>query len=108
MPRVARHALLTLALDAEAAEPLHRQVYGQLRAAILAGHLAPVARLPSSRLLAGELGCARGTVLLALDQLAAEGYVRGSAGAGTFVVDELPDDLLGIGGGNKGDGNRAG
>jgi GntR family transcriptional regulator/MocR family aminotransferase len=96
MARTARHKLLGIALDDAAPEKLHRQVYAQIRAAILAGRLAPGAQLQSSRLLASELGCARGTVLLAVDQLTAEGYLRSAAGSGTFVADELPDDLLSV------------
>ena len=96
MPRIARHPLFSLSLDTASGEKLHRQLYAQIRAAILSGRLAPGAALPSSRLIAAELGCARGTVLLAVDQLAAEGYVRSSGGSGTFVVDELPDDLLSL------------
>jgi GntR family transcriptional regulator/MocR family aminotransferase len=96
MARTARHPPLGMALDETAPEPLHRQLYGQIRTAILAGRLPPGAQLPSSRLLAAELGCARGTVLLAVDQLTAEGYVRSAGGSGTFVADELPDDLLSV------------
>ena len=96
MPRIARHPLFSLSLDTASGEKLHRQLYAQIRAAILSGRLAPGSALPSSRLIAAELDCARGTVLLAIDQLAAEGYVRSSGGSGTFVVDELPDDLLSL------------
>jgi GntR family transcriptional regulator/MocR family aminotransferase len=96
MARTVRHGLLGFALDATAAEPRHRQLYAQLRTAILTRRLAPGARLPSSRLFATELGCARGTVLLAFDQLIAEGYVTSAGGSGTFVADELPDDLLSV------------
>jgi len=52
MARIARHGLLGFALDAAAAEPRHRQLYSQLRSAILTRRLAPGARLPSSRLFA--------------------------------------------------------
>ncbi|MBV9523216.1 MAG: PLP-dependent aminotransferase family protein [Alphaproteobacteria bacterium] len=96
MARTARHVLTGLGLDPIAAQPLHRQLYGQLRAAILAGRLRPGARIPSSRLLAAELGCARGTILLAFDQLHAEGYLRSTGGSGTFVAEEIPDDLLSV------------
>ncbi|MBV8391627.1 MAG: GntR family transcriptional regulator, partial [Alphaproteobacteria bacterium] len=67
--------LLGLTLDPASPQPLHRQIGEQLRAAILERRLAPGTRLPSSRLMASELECARGTVLLALDQLVAEGYL---------------------------------
>jgi GntR family transcriptional regulator/MocR family aminotransferase len=54
-------------------EPLHAQLYRALRAAILTGELAPGARLPSTRALAADEGCARNTVLRAYGQLLDEG-----------------------------------
>ncbi|MDP1751174.1 MAG: PLP-dependent aminotransferase family protein [Reyranella sp.] len=56
-------------------EPLTRQLYGQLRATILAGALPPGYRLPSSRDLARQLGISRNTVSFVVDQLAMEGYL---------------------------------
>lgn len=49
----------------------------QLKAAILAGQLAPGDRLPASRALAATLGIARNTVLLAYQRLQAEGFIAG-------------------------------
>jgi GntR family transcriptional regulator/MocR family aminotransferase len=72
-------------------ELLHRQVYRELVQLILSGRLRPGARLPSSRMLADDLGVARNTVLLALEQLLSEGYVETRHGAGTYVSRELPD-----------------
>ena len=91
--------LMALALDrpAEAETnpaPLHRQIYDQVRDLVLAGRVAPGARLPSSRTLAGELGCSRNTVLAAYDQLLSEGYLEGQRGSGTYVSRVLPDQLL--------------
>ncbi|MFQ5529142.1 MAG: PLP-dependent aminotransferase family protein, partial [Gemmatimonadota bacterium] len=80
---------MLLALDGP--EPLHQQVYSGLRCAILRGDLRPGTRLPSSRGLAEELSVSRTTVVLAFDQLRAEGYVCGRHGSGTYVVEELPD-----------------
>jgi len=77
-----------LGLDGRGA--LHRQAYRSLREAILAGRLAPGARLPSSRGLAAEAGMARNTVIQAYDQLVAEGYAETRHGAGTFVASHLP------------------
>ncbi len=74
--------------------PLQQQVYDGLRRSILEGRLAPGSRLPSTRTLARELGVSRNTVLLAYDQLLAEGYVVGRVGSGTFVAAELPDAML--------------
>lgn len=59
---------------------------GALRSAIRDGRLAPGARLPATRALAGELGVARGTVTAAYGQLVAEGYLSARRGAGTVVA----------------------
>jgi GntR family transcriptional regulator/MocR family aminotransferase len=65
--------------------PRQRQLYEQLRAAILGGRLLAGALLPSSRALAQELGVARNTVIYAYEQLGAEGYVCASR-HGTVVA----------------------
>lgn len=87
-------APLGLVLDATLATPLHRQIGEQVRRAILERRLAPGQRLPSSRLMASELAVARGTVLLAMDQLIAEGYVVAQAASGLSVANDLPDEML--------------
>jgi GntR family transcriptional regulator/MocR family aminotransferase len=95
MSRPVRHAApLGLVLDGASATPLHRQIGEQVRRAILERRLAPGERLPSSRLMASELEVARGTVLLAMDQLIAEGYVVAQAASGLAVATDLPDEML--------------
>ena len=95
MPRPIRKAApLGLVLDPAASVPMHRQIGEQVRRAILERRLAPGQRLPSSRLMASELDVARGTVLLAMDQLVAEGYVVAQAASGLSVATDLPDDML--------------
>jgi GntR family transcriptional regulator/MocR family aminotransferase len=71
--------------------PYHRDLYRALRSAILAGRLAPGARLPASRALARQLGVARGTVVLAFEQLHGEGYLETRVGSGTRVSARLPE-----------------
>src|SRR5262245_5670743 len=80
-----------LTLDRRHRRPLHRQIYDQLREAILSGRLAPGDRAPSTRELAVALRVARTTVTVAYDQLIAEGYLDARTGAGTFVCRELPE-----------------
>jgi GntR family transcriptional regulator / MocR family aminotransferase len=82
-----RGADLLMRLDRTASgEGLTRQIYTQLRAAILNGRLRAGDRLPPSRDLARDLGVARLTVATAYEWLGAEGYVYGRVGAGTFVA----------------------
>ena len=87
-------APLALSLDPRSATPLHRQLYDEIRAAVLAGRLSAGARLPSTRALAADLDISRNTVAGAFDQLLAEGYIEGRPGAGTFIAKELPERLL--------------
>jgi GntR family transcriptional regulator / MocR family aminotransferase len=70
--------------------PLFRQIYLQIRTAVLAQHLRPGSRLPSTRALAERLGVARASVVAAFEQLLAEGYLTGKVGAGTFIAADLP------------------
>jgi len=73
--------------------PLHRQIYDRYRTAIVDGSLRRGQRIPSTRVLASELGVSRFPVLNAYAQLLAEGYVESRVGAGTVVSSLLPDDL---------------
>jgi GntR family transcriptional regulator / MocR family aminotransferase len=76
--------LLAIPLS-ERTGPLFRQVYARLRKAILSGTLCSGDKLPSTRDLSEQLGISRTVVLLAYDQLLAEGFVVGRKGSGTYV-----------------------
>ena len=95
MPKPVRPIKLpAIALSQRSPEPLHQQIYRHLREAVLTGTLSPGSRLPSTRVLAEDLGVSRTTVLAAYDQLLAEGYVEGQVGSGTRIARHLPDELL--------------
>jgi GntR family transcriptional regulator / MocR family aminotransferase len=66
-------------------EPLYRQLYLGFRRAILEGRLRAGERLPSTRDLAEQLSVSRTIVVMAFEQLLAEGFVEGRHGSGTFV-----------------------
>jgi GntR family transcriptional regulator / MocR family aminotransferase len=85
---------LPIALDQRSGTPLHKQLYDELRRAILTGRLKPGERVPSTRGLSLSLGVSRATVTLSYEQLLSEGYLRAETGSGTFVGCELPDELL--------------
>src|SRR5579864_3959180 len=78
-------------VERNGAIPIFRQIYQQLRAAILAQRLRPGAKLPSTRALAVELSVARSSVIAAYEQLLAEGYLSGRVGSGTYISGDLPD-----------------
>jgi len=92
--RVSLLPLAVVSLDTNAALPLHRQLYEELRGAILSGRLKAGTRLPATREFARELGLSRNTVMCAYEQLFAEGYVEGVVGSGTFVARALPEEML--------------
>src|SRR5213076_1392267 len=82
-------------LDRASTEPLHQQLYRQIRDELISGSFGDGAsRLPSSRTLAADLGISRLTVNLAFSKLHAEGYLRSKAGSGTFVANPLPESFL--------------
>ncbi|PTY38313.1 GntR family transcriptional regulator [Saccharospirillum sp. MSK14-1] len=71
-------------------QSLQTQLYQALSQRILDGRLQPGDRLPSSRLLAKDLGVARNTVLAVFEQLQAEGFIRHQPRSGTYVDPRLP------------------
>ncbi len=82
-------------LDRTAREPLHQQLYRQVRDELVSGSFGDnSARLPSSRVLAADLGISRLTVNLAFARLHDEGYLQTRIGSGTFVVKSLPETFL--------------
>ncbi len=76
-------------LDRSSSVPLHTQLTQGLRAAVVEGRLAAGEALPSTRVLADDLGVARGTVVATYDTLVGEGYLLARPGARTIVA-ELP------------------
>jgi len=85
---------LAIHVDRNRAEPLHQQLYQELRRSILDGRLGAGSRIPSSRILAKSLGVSRATVTLSYEQLLSEGYLQATIGSGTSVSRKLPEDLL--------------
>lgn len=89
-----RAPLLMVSLERDSGVSMQRQIFDQVRDAILDGRLVPGRRLPSTRALASELSVSRNTVLAAYDQLYAEGYTEGEVGSGTRVSTVLPEEVL--------------
>ena len=79
----------------ESDTPLFRQLYLQLRAAILSRRLRPGTKLPSTRELAAQLGVSRSAAVAAYEQLLAEGYTSGRHGSGTYISPDLPEPIEG-------------
>jgi GntR family transcriptional regulator/MocR family aminotransferase len=85
---------LQITLDNQSNKPLHRQLYDEIRRAILAGRLISGQQIPSTRTFSKSLGISRATVTVAFEYLLSEGYLQATRGSGTYVSRQLPDELL--------------
>ena len=79
-------AELLIALAESGRMPLRIRLAGALRDAIRSDQLGGGTTLPSTRVLAQDLGISRGVVVDAYAQLAAEGFVRTRPGGATTVA----------------------
>ena len=73
------------------AQAMQNQIYDGYRAAIVERRLRSGQRVPSTHVLAEELGVSRIPVLNAYAQLLAEGYFESRVGSGTVVSRSLPN-----------------
>jgi GntR family transcriptional regulator/MocR family aminotransferase len=80
-------------VDRALSTPIFRQIYLQIRSAIVSGALPAGTKLPSTRELASRLAVSRASIISAYDQLSAEGYLGGVVGAGTFISFDLPESV---------------
>jgi GntR family transcriptional regulator/MocR family aminotransferase len=81
-------------LERDTDVPLFRQLYLQIRAAVLSRVLRPGSKLPSTRELAAQLRISRTAVVSAYEQLLAEGYTVARKGAGTYISSDLPEPFI--------------
>ncbi len=82
---------LPIRIEPSCGQTLQDQIYFCIRRSIVEGLIRADSRLPSTRTLAAELGVSRTTVLLAFEQLKAEGYIVPKQGSGIYIAKELPD-----------------
>lgn len=68
----------------------------RLRDAIAEGRVGAGVRLPSSRILAADLGLARGTVVESYRRLSEEGLLEANRGGGTVVTEVVPALAAGV------------
>lgn len=73
-------------LELDGQGPRYAQLIRALKAAILDGRMLADSRLPPTRELARELELSRTTVLVAYEQLRAEGFIEGRIGSGSYVA----------------------
>jgi GntR family transcriptional regulator / MocR family aminotransferase len=83
--------LVLSGLQASSAMPLYLQIVHGLIQEIERGRLQPGTYLPSSRAMATSLGVNRKTVVLAYEDLIAQGWLLAVGTRGTVVADYLPE-----------------
>lgn len=78
-------------VDRRRSIPVYQQVIQALIHDIRRGRLLPGTYLPSSRELAGTLGVSRKTIVIAYDELVAQGWLASEGTRGTIVSSSLPE-----------------
>jgi GntR family transcriptional regulator / MocR family aminotransferase len=86
---------LNLGLEPGGTGPLYRQVADRIVASILSGCIHPGARLPGIREQAKRFGVHPNTILAAMRELEAQGWVHSLPRSGFFVSDTLPTTSAG-------------
>ncbi|MFY0601056.1 MAG: PLP-dependent aminotransferase family protein [Cyclobacteriaceae bacterium] len=79
-----------LKINPRSKRPIYLQIADLFALEITKGRLSAGSKLPSSRKLAEELRLNRKTVLLAYDELLAQGWTEVIPSKGTFIKDHLP------------------
>lgn len=77
--------LFSIAVDRSLDRSITTQVYGAMRQLILSGDLAGGKRLPSTRILAKELGISRTTAMAVFERLTSEGLIESRTGSGSYI-----------------------
>lgn len=85
--------LSSIKIERGGAKKISIQLYMALRDLLLSGGLAPGERLPATRILAGEIGVSRTTVIDAIERLVSEGLLEARVGSGTYVSPALAGRL---------------
>lgn len=73
---------------------IKESVYHTIRNAILDGRLNAGIKLPSTRALAEMMSISRNSVIAGFERLMDEGYLYSKQGSGTYISDNLPDELV--------------
>lgn len=79
-----------ISLNFDCERPVYRQIADGIIEEIKRGRLVPGTPLPGTRQLAEDLAVNRKTIILAFDELLAEGWLVSVSKKGTFVSEKLP------------------
>lgn len=83
---------MRIRIDRQLPVPVPLQLQGQIEFGVTSGDFPPGSRLPSVRMLAGELGVSPVTVSTVYAALQAQGLIESTPGRGTFVRAIVPSE----------------
>lgn len=78
---------LAIFVDTSLPVPAYEQIYSFIKKEIISGRLSKGTKLPSTRELADYMQFSRSTILMAYEQLIAEGYIESRTRRGYFVTE---------------------
>ncbi len=82
-------------IDRRKVDPVYLQIVYQVINAVQRGILEDGQKLPGSRILSKELGVHRKTIVAALEELRAQGWIESKLNVGTFVKNSFPVSKVG-------------
>lgn len=79
--------MLPFQINLRLGEPIYEQIVRAVKRAVATGQLEPGFRMPSVRVMSGELGVNPNTVQKAIGRLIEEGVLESHPGQGSYVAD---------------------
>lgn len=90
MPTMKSYRHVQINLSFKSKQPIYQQIKAYIINEIMRGRLLPGALLPGTRVLARQLNVNRNTIILAYEQLTAEGWLTSRYKSGTRVSNAMP------------------
>lgn len=81
-----------ISIDRESSKALYLQIVDAIIREVSQGRLQPGQRLPGTRKLGELLGINRKTIIVAYEELMAQGWIEIASSSGTFIAEHLPID----------------
>ena len=81
-----------ISIDRESSKAVYLQIVSAIIREVSQGRLQPGQRLPGTRKMGELLGINRKTIMVAYEELMAQGWIEVASSSGTFIAEHLPLD----------------
>jgi len=81
-----------ISIDRESSKAVYLQIVNAIIREVSQGRLQPGQRLPGTRKMGELLGINRKTIIVAYEELMAQGWIEVASSSGTFIAEHLPID----------------